>query len=133
MFLLDSIAVRYKTYRYDCAIFSSSDKDRFTPTKEDIDKAEINLRTKLKELNNPAYNQKTRIQNMLRKYKRQYFGYINEKGEKILYINCFCNKEFCKDWLTKIIFVLDGGSCFWNVKFNLTTVTLFDLNINGYA
>ena len=33
-------------------------------------------------------NQNLFIYKHLKKYLRQYFGYINEKGQKVIYINC---------------------------------------------
>ena len=134
--------VHYKTDRFDIAIFPANYIDfisgeRFTPTKQDIDKAEAALRTKLKELNKMQINQHTTpiIHKKLKKYKRQYFGYIDSNGNKILLINCFWYKDddSKEKWLKDRIYAFDGGSYYWNVKFNLNTEDLFDLLINGYA
>lgn len=135
-------ADHYKTKRFDVAIFPSNYFDlipgqRFTPARQEIDLAEISLATDLKALNNPLVNQSSTpvINKNLHKYKRQYFGYIDKKGDRILLINCFWGKD--KDdtnrWLTDRIMVLDGGSYYWNVKFNLDKKQLFDLDVNGYA
>ena len=42
------------------------------------------------------------------------------------------NKAYTDRWLTNRIMVLDGGSYYWNVKFNLDKNELFELDINGY-
>lgn len=71
----------------------------------------------------------------LEKYKRQYVVYINLKGEKEVYVNCFCSgydNEF-NYWKKSLVQVLDGGECFFNVMINLTTHKYGHLYVNGYA
>jgi hypothetical protein len=132
----------YKTKKFDVAIFHAYYYDlisgqRFTPTKSEIDKAENVLRSKLKGLNSQLINQSSSpiIHRKLNKYKRQYFGYIDKNGHRILLINCFWakDKDFKEIWLKARVIVLDGGSYYWNVKYNLDTGELFELDINGYA
>lgn len=65
-------------------------------------------------------------------YKRQYVAAINADGEKEVWINCFCIGSF-EDWKQNVVFVLDGGKCFFNVKINLTKKQCYDLGVNGYA
>ncbi len=50
-------------------------------------------------------------------------------------INCFWarDKDDTERWLKGRIMVLDGGSYYWNVKFNLDKKQLFELDVNGYA
>jgi hypothetical protein len=135
-------ADHYKNKKFDVAIFPSNYFDlipgqRFTPTRQEIDQAEISLATDLKTLNNQLVNQFSTpiIHKKLHKYKRQYFGYTDKNGDRILLINCFWAKDKGdKDrWLTSRIMVLDGGSYYWNIKFNLDKKQLFDLDINGNA
>lgn len=135
-------ADHYKTKKFDVAIFPENyfefiSDQRFTPTRQEIDKAEIALRNNLKTSNKQLVNQSsTRIIHIkLNKYKRQYFGYIDKNGDRILFINCFWSKDknSTKRWLTSEIMFLDGGSYYWNVKFNLNKNEIFDLNINGFA
>jgi hypothetical protein len=68
----------------------------------------------------------------LTQYKRQYIVVINDKGEKEVWINCFCN-TFIKGWRKEIIMVKDGGNCYFNLKINLTTEKYYDLSVNGEA
>ncbi|NVN95073.1 MAG: hypothetical protein HXX18_07320 [Bacteroidetes bacterium] len=135
-------ADHYKTNKFDIAIFPANYIDfipgqRFSPTRQEIEKAEIALNNNLKILNKQLVNQSSSpiIHKNLHKYKRQYFGYIDKKGNRILLINCFWSedKDYTDRWLTDRIIVLDGGSYYWNVKFNLDKNKLFDLGINGYA
>lgn len=136
-----NVAEHFKTRQFELAIFPESSNDlmqqnRFTPTKEEIFKAENALKLKLKEANKNLENQYNSpiIHRNLKKYKRQYFGYINDKGEKILYINSLWKKnEKETKWMQQIIMVSDGGSYYWNIEYNLETEELENLKVNGYA
>ena len=66
------------------------------------------------------------------RYRRQYIPTINSKGEKEVWINCFC-RTYDRDWRKELIIVEDGGNCYFNLKVNLTTNKCFDLMVNGNA
>lgn len=142
-FCFSQEAEHYKTKEFDVAIFPETYKEllpekRFTPTHENITEAELALRTKLEDLNYLLTHQSNSpvIHKNLSKYLRQYFGYIDENGNRILIINCFwknVDKMAKKLWLKDRITVRDGGSFYWNVKYNLDTGELFDLEVNGNA
>lgn len=68
----------------------------------------------------------------LKKYKRQYIAVTNYKGEKEVWVNCFCD-TWKKNWRKELIFVLDGGNCFFNLKINLTKGECYELMVNGDA
>lgn len=68
----------------------------------------------------------------LERYKRQYIAMLNEKGEKVVWINCVCGSSN-DSWKKSIIMVLDGGNCYFNLKINLTTKEYFEFMVNGYA
>jgi hypothetical protein len=141
------LAEHYQTADFDCAIFPAKAlangtynipaAKRFTPTRDDIDKAETALKTQLAALNKKKVNQLDKaIEQILNQYQRQYYGYIDKTGNKILYINCFYKDNtfgFGKTWLNYEVQVDDGGSAYWNIKFNLKKGKLFDLRVNGYA
>ena len=140
--LSDSIVIEHvKTNEFECAIFPANHFDllpgeRFTPTREDINEAESVLRDQLVKINSEKINQSSSpvIDENLPMYLRQYFGYIDKEGNRILFINGFWKKDdLKKDWLYERISVLDGGSYYWNIKFNLKTGKLFDLRVNGYG
>ncbi|WP_417356361.1 hypothetical protein [Flavobacterium sp.] len=140
-FCFSQEAEHYKTKEFDVAIFPETYKEllpekRFTPTQENIIEAELALHTKLEKLNYLLTHQSDSpvIHKNLNKYLRQYFGYIDENGNRILIINCFwknIDKMAKKLWLKDRITVADGGSFYWNVKYNLDTGELFDLKVNG--
>jgi hypothetical protein len=67
-------------------------------------------------------------------YLRQYLGYIDDRGNKIVLINACCTAAGEKeDMEHNWIFVLDGGSCFFQIKVNLRTKKCFDFFVNGEA
>ncbi|MFD2908016.1 hypothetical protein ACFSX9_04635 [Flavobacterium ardleyense] len=68
----------------------------------------------------------------LNRYKRQYFALLNAKGEKEIWINCFC-KDNNPNWKTEKVIVKDGGNCYFNLKVNLTTEEYYEVYINGNA
>ena len=67
----------------------------------------------------------------LTKYKRQYFCAVNNEGEKEVWVNCFCDES--KGWRTGLVFVLDGGKCYFQMTLNLHTKEIFDFGTNGEA
>lgn len=62
-------------------------------------------------------------------YKRQYVPIINNKGQKEVFVNFFCNDFGANNWKTELVQVEDGGNCYYNLKFNLVTKT-YKLEIN---
>lgn len=68
----------------------------------------------------------------LTQYKRQYVAILNSKGEKEVWVNCFCN-TWNSAWKKEIIFAKDGGNCYFNMKINLTTGQYYQLVVNGDA
>ena len=68
----------------------------------------------------------------LTRYKRQYMPTINSKGEKEVWVNCFCG-QWDKSSRTNPVIVMDGGNCFFNLKINLTTGQYYELMVNGEA
>jgi hypothetical protein len=61
---------------------------------------------------------------VLRKYNRQYVPYTDLKGEKKVFVNCICTDlTHSTNWRNKLLVVDDGGSCFFEVTINLTTLS----------
>ena len=133
----------YKTKGFDCVIFPENyvglgigETKRFTPLRTDIDLAEKALARDLALLNKDKINQGKDygpiIHKNLKKYKRQYLGFIDEKGNRILFINCFWAKEDNSSlWEEEMMIVLDGGSYYWSVYYNLDKGELYQLMVNG--
>jgi hypothetical protein len=66
----------------------------------------------------------------LDEYKFQFVPVVNVRGEKIVWINAFCD-AFGTDWKKHIVVVMDGGNCYFKAKINLTTKQVFELGTNG--
>ena len=67
----------------------------------------------------------------LPKYRRQYFCSLNDKGEKIVWVNCFCGtKDY---WKTSEVFVFDGGNCYFHMMINISTGQVSEFGTNGVA
>ncbi len=64
-------------------------------------------------------------------YRRQYVGILVE-GQRVVFANFFCNADDT-DWKREIVAVLDGGSCYFEVKYNVHMGTFYDLSIHGEA
>ena len=119
---------------------------RFSPNLNEIKNAESILRKNIRETNSKRINQGDGcliIHNNLNKYRRQYFGYYNERNEKVIYVTFNKNrltlkekiKGYHKDesakWKKEKEDWLDGCSNHWEVKINLKTEKLFEFGVNG--
>jgi hypothetical protein len=70
----------------------------------------------------------------LNNYKRQYMGFI-KNGNKYIYVNAFCDvfaKEN-KNWQTEYVLVWDGGSCFFQIVYDLINRVFIEFYVNGEA
>lgn len=119
---------------------------RFTPNLEEIKIAEKILRKNIREINSKKINQRNGcliIHKNLNMYRRQYFGYFNDKNEKVIYVTFNKNKlsliekikgiqkDESDNWKKEKEIWQDGCSSHWQIKINLETKALFELEING--
>ncbi|MEJ6981497.1 hypothetical protein WG906_13610 [Pedobacter sp. P351] len=118
----------------------SGDK-RFTPTIVEIEAAEQLLLKEIKTVNAVQKNQGGDcgpvIHDNLKQFARQYFGYYTPSGEKVVFISCLLKANYMSlskevpNWLKGAVYVLNGGSNYWQVQANLNRSTLFGLDVNG--
>lgn len=136
------------TYPKEKEFIASTDNvTRFTPTGENIEKAEAILKKQIKQVNNPRINQFGKhqyIDKNLNKYFRQYIGFVNNQGDSVVHIN-FCWDKFTLldrlkayddmrlNYESDFVLVMDGGSHYWNINVNITKGTLYNLAVNGVA
>ncbi|MCL9810078.1 hypothetical protein [Flavobacterium luminosum] len=130
------------TYKNSAFKFIEESK-RFTPTKEEIQSFENSLRKNLAGINKNRLNQKYKcpvIHRNLRKYVRQYLGFIDDSGKRYLLVNFLWEKsiepesEYRTDlanWEKHWQVWFDGCSHYWNIKYYIESESLFDLQING--
>lgn len=103
----------------------------WTPTEKDVLVVENEVGFFLQENSDAFRLQESPVWERLDEYNRQYLGII--LGEKkIIYANFFCSQiDF--DWRKDFVFVMDGGSCFFQFKYDVDTGEFFDLQVNGEA
>jgi|SRR5580700_3265848 len=100
----------------------------WTPTESDIDVAERALPTFLKQSRNSRASE---VLKQLDSYKRQYRGVIL-RGRKQIFIRFFCETS-SDSWMKEETVVMDGGSCFFSLRFSPATKAFSELWINGEA
>ncbi len=141
-------SIYVKTDEYEGVIFCANcpenlkdDKAyRWSPTEEDIALAEKLIKKYIVR----SVEKKHRMLNQIStpivhqnfdKYYRQYLGYIDKRGRKILYVNCFWKDKENQfpGWKRKYVKVLDGGSYYWQINVNLKKKKCFDYSVNGYG
>ncbi len=66
----------------------------------------------------------------LSQYHRQYVAVYNELGEKEVFVNCFCDNTGLTNF-DEIVFVCDGGKCFFSVIINLSKNLYYNMRVNG--
>ena len=66
-------------------------------------------------------------------YKRQYIPYINENGEKLVWVYCIINTRVHKQWEKEVLYAAGGGDSYFWVTINLNSKTQKDFSINGPA
>jgi c-di-AMP phosphodiesterase-like protein len=69
----------------------------------------------------------------LEDYGRQYMSVVSDKGEKMVYVNCFCDPKEFEYRDKELVQVHDGGNCFFNFRVDLKNKTIFDFMENGVA
>ncbi len=119
------------TKDYDSGAYINKRNKEFTPTINEIILAEKLLYKNLDTINNKWASS---VHKNLKTYLRQYFGYINVNGERIIYIYAFRKKdlpELRKQWLQNLIMVEDGGDNYWQIEINLNTKKLLSFGINS--
>lgn len=146
IYALSSMSAKAQDYvKGDCYegyIFNANNKHystdkslkRFKPSKADIISVEKALKKNIKQINKLRPNQGKGCPNIhrkLHKYNRQYIGYINDKGLKVIWMN-FIWKEDCPDyWKEEIVDILDGCSYYWSIKVELKSMEFSEFRVNG--
>jgi hypothetical protein len=72
----------------------------------------------------------SRIIDELASFERQYLGFDTDAGP-VLVINATCDPGF--DTANGVVIVMDGGDCFWQATYDLTTHEFTHFSVNGDA
>ena len=74
---------------------------------------------------------KDNLSKPLEQYTRQYVGIVHE-GRKKVYLNAFCDDLNQLDaWKTNLLWVLDGGDCYFQVVIDLEKKKVLRFSVNG--
>ncbi len=107
----------------------------FTPTIEEVFKAERIFQQclKVKKVGSDGMEIESRRIQHPSKYLRQYFGCYNEKGDKMIFLNCLSKeiKSTSDDWKNKQISTKDGGNNYFTILINITTQDCSYFMVNG--
>lgn len=103
----------------------------WTPTEDDIFQMEAGVADFLADSDNvmltysevPAWER-------LSEYTRQYYGMTIE-GSDVIHAEFFC--DVIDGWQAGLIYVMDGGDCFFRLDYDPSTNTFFNLQVNGPA
>ncbi|MCC6791849.1 MAG: hypothetical protein IT336_09195 [Thermomicrobiales bacterium] len=107
--------------------FNEPIQGSWTPSAEQIATLEANLPAYLERAPAAAPDLHERVAD----YHRQYLGYVIE-GRALILVNAFCSVPGI-DWTSDMVFVMDGGDCYFVVSYDVTTGEFLDLRINGEA
>ena len=102
----------------------------WTPGQADVISLEAGLFNYLQSVAN-LFPQGPPTEEQLLEYHRQYLGII-EEGRHVIYANYFC-EDSVQDWENQFVMVQDGGSCFFQLRFEVGASRYYDLHINGEA
>lgn len=105
--------------------------DTWTPSTVAVAQLEAALPTFLQSAQNDWLRPDPPIWERVPEYKRQYLGIV-EAGEKIIYANFFCS-SFDENWHEQLVIILDGGDCYFQLKYNPATDEFFGFSVNGEA
>jgi hypothetical protein len=62
------------------------------------------------------------------KHKFQIVSAKDSKGQSVVWVNALCDKN--KDWRRQLVFVDDGGNCYYHFKINLSEKRYYSIAIN---
>lgn len=139
----DSKNLYLETENFSGIIFSVKNKKYngksrgFTPTVDEIFKAEKIFEQWL-ELGKKDLNGILVDKRMIKSpsdYYRQYISYYNEKGEKVIYFNCFTKNSTSNsnNWKKEELIVMDGGNNYFSVLINLQIEACSLFMVHGRA
>ncbi len=118
---------------WDVDILVENQDGRFTPEDIDIAKAEKLMQKQLAYLNRNHENQEGMcpvIDEHLTKYTRQYVGFTDIHGARIIWINGVWDDKVQKQLSQDIVRTAGGCGRYWSIKVNLDTEKAYGLEVN---
>lgn len=106
---------------------------RYTPSNDDIVKAERLIQKRIAYINRNHENQEGKcpiIDEHMTKYERQYVGFTDVYGYHIVWVN-FVWDENAKGKLSQDVLLTEGGcGHYWRIKVNVDTEKVYGLEVN---
>ena len=99
------------------------------PAPSDVAMLEADLPAFLQNAQNDWLRPEPPIWERVPEYMRQYLGIV-EGGEEIIYANFFCATNG-DTWRDQFVMVLDGGDCYFQIRYNPKTREFFNFSVNG--
>jgi hypothetical protein len=121
-----SIPVR--TSQFEGVILLPGD---WVPTDKEVLALEEQLVAYLIQQRNAFDSLQAPIEERLPTYRRQYWGVI-ENDKRLIVANFFCDASHT-EWTEQVVTVLDGGDCYFRVRYDLEAGTFSNLVVNGSA
>jgi hypothetical protein len=63
-------------------------------------------------------------------YFRQYIAAL-VGGKKLVFVNAMCTVASDEAWRKHLVFVMDGGKCYWHATYDSATQKFSNLEVNG--
>jgi hypothetical protein len=105
--------------------------ETWTPTAADVAQLEADLPAFLQGAQDEWLRTDPPIWERASDYMRQYLGIV-EDDTQLIYANFFCAADH-DDWRTTFVFVMDGGDCYFQLKYNPQTREFSAFSVNGEA
>lgn len=122
----------HKDWEVDVSI--DDQQGRFSPTDADIALAEKLMQKRLAYENRNHVNQEGRcpvIDENLRQYQRQYVGFVDQHGYRVVWINCLWDDQLAKRLSQDLLRTEGGCGHYWHILVNLDTEKVYGLEVNA--
>lgn len=122
----------------DTSMKTLRDSTAFPLTEDDFRTIETILSQSIQSYNEANSTAKANyVYIKLEDYKRQYVPYIDKKGHRRVWVNCFADQalhffyDSTYDWKASLVSALDGGDWFFNSLIDLTTKQRLSFEMNS--
>lgn len=122
----------HKNWEVDFTV--ESQDGRYTPSNEDIAKAERLIKKRIAYVNRNHENQEGKcpvIDEHMNKYERQYVGFTDIYGYRIVWVNFIWDESGKLNLFDDVILTKGGCAHFWHIKVNIDTEKIYGLEVNG--
>jgi hypothetical protein len=138
---IDVVKVKYELDTNRIAIFDSIQisnlpfKHIAKGSNENLDDADLFMIEKILKECIEDYNNSEKLAKdiNLDEYDMQLIPYLNQDGDKVVYVNCYCDPQGRANPNDGFVTVFDGGNCFFRLRINLDKQSYYKFSTNGHA